>query len=429
MTVPPASVDVVVVGAGVAGLSAARALLDAGLSIAVVEAADRTGGRCVTDATIFDQPFDLGGSWLHSAAIDPLARLAERAVDAGGAILHKAPWDWASVFTDGRRLSRAETADYRQYQQEMEAAVQRAGADRADCPVDDVLPPSPWRQTARHWVAQMQGGDADVVSVRDVAQYAEAPGDWLVQGGLGAWIGGFFSDIPVCLNCPVTRIDHTGEQIRVATARGDIQCRQTVLTVSTGVLAAEHIMFDPPLSDAKIAAIRQLPMGLLNKVGMAFDHDWSDAGQGHRADYAVGGDQYCTIEFGAFGGNIATGFVAGRFADQLEAAGPGAATDFCLQAVEQLFGSAARQRIVRTFETAWRSNHHTLGSYSYARPGGADARSELAQPIGDRIFFAGEATMTDAYATVHGAYQSGRIAAGRIMALRGVAPPDQPPGV
>lgn len=406
----PTNPDVIVVGAGAAGLSAAKALQARGLDVIVLEADDHIGGRCITDTTTFSTPFDRGGSWLHSAPINPLAKLAGDA----GEDLHKAPWLWNWVHTPDGPSKQADMPAYAAYQDQMWAKVNAAGQGADDLPIASALPASPWRDTAKHWVAQMQGGDADVVSAADVSRYADADGDWLVAGGLGAFVRRLHGDVPVRLNCPVTKIDYSGQGVRVATPDGAVQAKRLVLTVSTGVLAAEKIEFAPALPPEKQAAVSQLPMGLLNKVGIEFDPGWAGANQGQMADYATGGDAFCTLLFGFNDTSLAVGFLGGRYGDEVEAAGPGAATDFCIGALRAIFGGDIDKHIRRTDETAWRGNPHTLGSYSYAIPSGADARAVLAAPLGDRLFFAGEATMPDAYATVHGAWRSGVIAADAV---------------
>lgn len=411
MTPLPANPDVIVVGAGAAGLSAAKRLQASGLDVIVLEADDHVGGRCITDASTFSTPFDRGGSWLHSAKINPLARLAEDA----GEDLYKASWNWSWVHTPDGPLDEADLPAYSRYHEDMWAEINRAGQGAMDAPAASALPSSPWRDTAKHWVAQMQGGDADAVSAVDVHRYADADGDWLVTGGLGAFIGRLHADVPVRLNCPVTKIDYSGSGVRVTTPDGVLQAKRIVLTVSTGVLAAEKIKFTPPLPPEKQKAVDQLPMGLLNKVGIEFDPGWAGAHQGQMADFAADGAAFCTILFGFYNTPLTVGFLAGRNGAEVEAQGPGAATDFCLLALRAIFGEGIGKHILRTSETAWWGNPHTLGSYSYARPSGAAARAALAAPLDDRVFFAGEATMPDAYATVHGAWRSGVIAADAVV--------------
>jgi monoamine oxidase len=257
----PAHPDVIVVGAGAAGLSAAQSLRHAGIETVVLEAADYIGGRCVTDTTTFSVPFDRGGSWLHSAPINPLARLAEQT----GAVLHKKPWISTWVHALGHRLSNDEVQAFQDYQDGLWPAIDAAGAHSGDQTTLSAMPKGRWAQTATHSIAQMLAADADVTSAKDSFNYAAAPGDWMVEGGLGAFVKRLHKDVPVYLNCPVTCIDYSGAGVKVTTPQGTLQADQLILTVSTGVLGAETIEFVPALPASKLAALEKLP-GSVSKV-------------------------------------------------------------------------------------------------------------------------------------------------------------------
>jgi len=407
--------DVVIVGAGTAGLSAAKTLKKFGYSVIVLEAEAFVGGRCRTDNSTFKIPFDVGGSWLHSAKINPLARLAEK----HGVCLHKENWDWTWIYSNGALLSPPQVKEYSKYHTSMWQEINKAGAEDIDQSVEETLPNSPWKKLVKNLIAPMLGADPDVVSSADVYQYADAKGDWLLAGGLGAFIKNLHSDVDVVINCPVSKIDYSGDGVKVESSAGSINAKYVILTVSTGVLAAEHIKFIPQLPKWKLEAINLLPTGLLNKIGLEFDTSWQGAQQGQVANYLVNDSDFCTINFGFYNTNLAVGFVAGRFAEQLENEGVGAATNFCLEGLKAIFGNNVTKYIHKTTETAWKGNLYTLGSYSYALPGSADARLLLSKTLADRLFFAGEATMLNAQATVHGAYLSGIEVAEKIVLIDG----------
>lgn len=417
----PRNPDVIVIGAGVAGLAAAKSLQAAGLEVSVLEATGHSGGRCVTDHSTFSLPFDRGGSWLHSAAINPLARIAEDE----GFPLHKKDWMPTHVHAHGDDLSRDEAADYGSYIEYMWQAINARGASDPDTTTLDCIPPSPWRDTALHNISQQLSGDADVTSARDSYTYEDADGDWLVGGGLGAFIQSLHVDVRVQHNCRVQRIDHSGRGVAVSSALGTLKARRVIVTVSTAVLASEQIKFHPPLPALKRDAIDHLPNGLLNKIGIEFHPSWQGAVEGEMVEHHSGGDAYCSILFGFYGSNLAVGFVSGRFADALEHDGQGAATEYCVQALREAFGNTIAKQIKTTDETAWRGDVNALGSYSYAKPGCAGARPLLAEPVADKLFFAGEATMAKAYSTVHGAVLSGQRAAAEVIAQI-AAPPLHP---
>ena len=161
-------------------------------------------------------------------------------------------------------------------------------------------------------------------------------------------------------------------------------------------------------------------MGLLNKIGIEFDPNWTGAGSSDLVDYCEGGESFCSFQFGMAGTSVATGFLAGRFADEVEREGEGAAIEYCQTALRDIFGSDIDRHILKMHETRWRSSKKSLGSYSYQVAGSVSARHILAEPIEDRLFFAGEATVPHAYASVHGAFESGiRAAKGAITAIDG----------
>ncbi len=415
MSLSTSNQDVVIVGAGTAGLSAAKTLKKFGYSVIVLEAEAFVGGRCRTDNSTFKIPFDVGGSWLHSAKINPLARLAEK----HGVCLHKENWNWTWIYSNGALLSPPQVKEYSKYHTSMWQEINKAGAEYIDQSVEKTLPKSPWKKLVKNLIAPMLGADPDVVSSADVYQYADAKGDWLLAGGLGAFIKNLHSDVDVVINCPVSKIDYSGDGVKVESSAGSINAKYVILTVSTGVLAAEHIKFIPQLPKWKLEAINLLPTGLLNKIGLEFDTSWQGAQQGQVANYLVNDSDFCTINFGFYNTNLAVGFVAGRFAEQLENEGVGAATNFCLEGLKAIFGNNVTKYIHKTTETAWKGNLYTLGSYSYALPGSVDARLLLSKTLADRLFFAGEATMLNAQATVHGAYLSGIEVAEKIVLIDG----------
>jgi len=295
--------------------------------------------------------------------------------------------------------------------------INKAGKNKKDQSIEKSLPEAKWRDIARNQIAPMMGADPDVCSAHDVFHFTNTEGDWLVENGLGAFIKYLYKDIEVITNCAAKKIDYSSNGVKVETPDGVITATYAVLTVSTGVLSQNKIKFFPKLPPRKKDAINNLPNGLLNKIGFEFNIKWREAHQGQSADYLVGENDFCSIDFGFYDSNIAVGFVAGRFAEQLEMDGPGAATSFCSEALKSIFGNDITKFINKTTETAWKSNINSYGSYSYALPGGFGAREILAETLDDRLFFAGEATMSNSQATVHGAYLSGIEVAAKILAV------------
>lgn len=180
------------------------------------------------------------------------------------------------------------------------------------------------------------------------------------------------------------------------------------------MLGAERIAFTPALPEWKAKAITDVPMGLLAKIALQFDgarfglspNDWLT----YKAPRTLPAE-VCYFLAWPFDSDLMIGFVGGSFGWELSRAGEAAAVDFALGELEKLFGGEARRRFVRGRLTQWAADPFTLGGYSAAAPGRAAARIELARPVGERIFFAGEAVAGPYTATVGGAFMSGRAVA------------------
>ena len=179
-------------------------------------------------------------------------------------------------------------------------------------------------------------------------------------------------------------------------------------------MSANDIEFVPGLPDWKKDAINGIPTGTENKIGIHFEKDVF--GPEARGYYITWNDSDETGDFeaSAMGLNTAVVSSEGRFATWLEKQGAEACVDYALGRVSEVFGNDIRKHITRTITTAWKTDPWTRGSYSYALPGQAHQRVELARPIEDRLFFAGEATTVGDHASCHGAYRSGIRAAREI---------------
>jgi monoamine oxidase len=165
------------------------------------------------------------------------------------------------------------------------------------------------------------------------------------------------------------------------------------VTVSTGVLAAGKIAFEPPLPERKRHAIAGLPMGLLNKVIFEFRSDvfpQSAIPNSWVLHDGPGRDDMAFV-VKPFGAAAAIGFYGGRKAWELERLGDQAAIRHATGRLKQMYGDRIEAEIQRVRVTHWGKNPWTLGSYSSARPGQSQMHPVMAEPLGDRLFFAGEA--------------------------------------
>lgn len=402
---------VVVVGAGVAGLSAAAHLRAAGVDVTVLEAAPRIGGRArtVRPAVLGGAVLDLGASWLHAAHANPLVALA----GPGDGLVDSDALRSERLSIAGRPATAAEQAAY----EACWSAVEGLAPDGADTSLAELMAPlaeNPWAPTVARWEgAVIAAADADVLSAQDWRRNLLPPPNLVAPGGLGDFVARRLGGA-VHLGTPVRRIRWDGPGVSVEAAKGVVRAAACIVTVSTGVLAGDAIRFDPALPPDVLDAVDGLPMGLLSKVALP--------AQG--ADRLGLADDTTLVQQGAAGMTFnawplgrahLVGFVGGRAAWGV-AGGDAAAEAMARDQVRAMLG---RVRLGRgAVVTGWGTDPLFRGAYAYARPGRAGSRAALAAAFpGERLLFAGEACRADGLAgTVGGAWLSGRDAAARLLA-------------
>ncbi|HYD27336.1 NAD(P)/FAD-dependent oxidoreductase [Brevundimonas sp.] len=401
--------DVVVIGAGSAGIAAALTARAAGLDVVVLEAMDRIGGRAFTDTATFGSPFDVGCAWLHKADDNPYADYAR----AQGFTLRAHEYDLEKVWL-GPRPAPAHLVNAAE--EAMSEAIAGAPADVAASTVVDLA--APVDEAAGDYLGALDMAvDLDELSTFDYANADDLAPNLLCAQGFGAIVAHRGRGLPVRLNTPVRHVRWDGPGATVETDAGSIHARAVIVTASTGVLASGAIRFTPDLPVATRDAIADIPMGMLAKIplqirGQRFGLEpFTDvllARRGRRDLY------FLSFPFAT---DLMVGFVGGDLGWELSAAGEAAAIDFATQGLVEMFGSNAAAAVVRGGLTPWASNPWTRGAYAAASPGRYAAREALARPVGDRIFFAGEALAGGLIQTCGGAYRSGEAAARAVRAV------------
>ncbi|ORB29403.1 flavin monoamine oxidase family protein [Mycolicibacterium parafortuitum] len=409
---------VVVVGAGMAGLSAARRLTDHGATVTVLEARARIGGRTWTDTSL-GLPIDLGAAWIHGADGNPLTGLAETV----GARTVETDFDDATVIDDGAAVGAdAVAAVLREWDRvldDVEEMTERAGPDEslagalARTGADLTDPLMQW--CVAGGVGAEYAADPGELSLRWFGHEGEFEGpDLLLPGGYRQLVDHLAQGLTIRLGTEVTRIGHHEAGVTVETARETITADRVIVTVPLGVLKAGTITFDPPLPDAKRDAIARLGFGLLDKVVLRFDEPFwtgrfdahSDmiglAGRDRPVSDLVNGLRFTDVP-------VLIGLRGGANALVREQDSDAKTAD---EVVAALGGPAPTGVVV----TRWAQDPYARGSYSFLAVGsGPDDQEALAAPVGDRLAFAGEATHAEFFATVHGAYLSGVREADRIL--------------
>ena len=415
------AVDVAVIGAGAAGIAAARALRDAGLDCILLEASARLGGRAYTDTDSLGAPFDHGAVWLHDAANNPLTPIAR----AQGFTLHEEPGRRRRdiLLTDGRPATAAEKAAHDAAAEAWEAAAEkRAAAGSLDIPLAEAVPHGgPWDATAAHWFAAIISGvEATHGSLHDYVATALAGENPQLREGLGTLVARQAEGLRVAFGTPVAavRTGGAGGAVELEGPRGRIRARGCIVTVSTGVLGAGAIRFDPPLPPAVLDAVAGLPQGLLSKVVLRAAGDdrlgLPDFGRlGRRVEHDA--DRPASWVLWPFGRDHAIGYIGGEAAWALAREGPRAADAYARAELARFFGAARVERAFRpgALATRWAEDPLFRGAYSHARVGHAASRAALrdAAVADGRLRFAGEACHERYAGTVGGAWESGLRAA------------------
>jgi len=409
---PISDVEVVIVGGGAAGIAAARRLHDAAVDCLLIEARARLGGRSwtVTDDSGF--ALDLGCGWLHSADRNPWLKVAEEQ----GAGIDRTPPPWMRHGLD-IGFSPAEQEEFDEASAQFFARLEQAAREETDVSGAAALEPcNRWNALINAISTYISGAEWDRVSAKDFDRYDQTGINWRVVEGLGTVIRNYAAGLPHKLDCRVAKIDHRGKRVRIETDKGLIAADQVIITIPSSLLAKERIAFAPALPQKTHAALG-LPLGLDNKlfIGLEraeeFDHDVRVFGHTDRAATGV-------YHLRPFGRPQIEAYFGGPLAWELEAHGDGAFFDHAVTELTGLFGNDFRRRLKPLCLHRWGADPFSLGSYSYAQPGFADCRQELAAPVDERLFFAGEACSTEDFSTAHGAWHTGVRAAGEVMAAR-----------
>jgi monoamine oxidase len=404
-------VDVVVVGAGAAGIAAARRLLREGRTVAVIEARGRIGGRAHTD-TSFGRPFDAGAEFIHWGETNPWKRIA----DELGVPLAEDGWRGRFLaFRGGRPLSDEDRARRRAaFQQVSGAVAPRDGRDAS------------FAQAAGAGLLEAAGGitrmalgeEPERVSIVDYDRLWSGD-DYTVPSGYGALVARHGAGLPVSLSTPATAIRWGGAGVEVETPRGVIRAGRAVVTVPVGVLKAGGLRFEPALPDETLAALNGLRMGALTKLALAVDRSRIDLAEETSLFDLDERGSATSFEIGPRGQEVVFATLGGDRGREICELGEAGAVGFARERLAVLLGARAGEAVRDGRLAAWWTDPWSRGSYSLAEPGRADARAALRRPVGDRIWFAGEATAAEGGAmTVGGATLEGDRAAGEVVRWR-----------
>ncbi len=405
--------DVIIVGAGAAGVGAGLELQARGISCLILEAADRVGGRAFTDDRSLPGFWDQGCQWLHCADTSPLMAWADR---LGATYERETRTRKSMIWSRGAWASEAEVDAAHQAMDDAFEAVELATEQGNDVAISDVIAKTgPWAGLVRDLVQLESSGDPEQVSASGYSDDEDTLVDWVITSGYGRLIEQMAAGLPIRLGTKVTHVAYRPGGVRVTTDQGSIEAKAVIVTVSTNVLASGAVEIGAGPAKDLLDIVQHVPCGSYEKVAIAL--------RGFPAD--MGDKLFCWVDPGAGGpplnfqilggaSPMMIAHMAGSTALDLAKAGADAMVDYATERLIMAFGADTRKRVVGQAVTGWQVNPLTQGAYSYTKPGLAHLRYDMAAADTGAIAFAGEAFCPRWYATAHGAYQSGRDAVEKL---------------
>ncbi len=396
--------DVLIIGAGAAGIAAGHELKRRGISFQIIEARDRVGGRMFTDASL-DVPFDAGAFYIHWAEKNPWARIARNL--QAPVIADPLEIGPARMFRDGAPAAAALPIDSDAVTRALEKVSPRHDQSFADAVAGQ---PEAVRQRATMLAHAAFGEEPGRISAVDY-QRLESGADLGLPDGYGALAVRHAAGLPVVFGAPVSAINWQGRSVQAVTGQGTISARAAIVTIPVAVLAAGSVRFTPALPLGVAEALHDIGAGASTRAALKFSGTRLGVKPFTRfADEGRAGGRI-SFTLWPYDRDIVTCWFGADYARDLARAGEAAALEHILDRFVTIAGPEARQAYAGGRAHFWWNDPFARGAYSLTRPGKADARLVLARSIGGRIWLAGEASSQRGALTAGGAYLAGQRAA------------------
>ncbi|MET8572334.1 FAD-dependent oxidoreductase [Streptomyces sp. NPDC004783] len=425
--------DTIVVGAGIAGITAARLLRAAGHRVVVLEARDRVGGRIWTDRTA-GFCVDRGASWIHGLTGNPLTTLVSAlgmetreftvgSFQAGGRPI--ADHDASRRLLDDE-ATRRWTTDVGTADDLLRATVAASGDDESYATAAErALAATGWeperadrvRVFYRHRTEEQCGAEIERVAAHALDEDAVEGDEVIFPGGYDVLPRTLAEGLDVRPGKTVTAVTRSAAGVRVDTRDESFEAAHVIVTVPLGVLKAGAIAFTPALPDTVAGPIARLGMGVFNKVFLQFpDRFWQDGVYAIRQHGEAGVPWHSWYDVSVVSGRpMLLTFAGGAWGREIEQKTDEEVVSSVLGALREIYDDCVPDPVAHWI-TRWGVDPLALGSYSYVAVGSShDDHDALAGPVDGVLHFAGEATWARDPATVHGALLSGHRAAERIL--------------
>lgn len=419
--IDPDSKTVVVVGAGISGLAAAKKLTEKGFRVTVLEAQEKVGGRLRTNRTS-GIAFDEGASWIHGITGNPITTLAQQAgmttfpsIDE-----NRKSYDLGGVVRSAATYDKAETELYTI----LDTLMTSGNATQSFQAVFNKLYPAKsndrlWKFLLSTYVT-FDTGDLDKLSSLLYDEGEEFGGiETIVTNGYDTIANYLAKGLSIQLNQRVSAIDYAGPKLKI-THNGTVsEADYVIVTVPLGVLKANAIQFVPPLPAVKQTAIQKLGMNCVNKFLLIWNTAFWDDVQyiSYTPETRDKFNYFVNMKKLQPGVNALMTFAYAEYARQTESMTDAQVLNEIMLHLKDMYGPTipAPTKMLRT---KWQTNENTFGAYSYTAVGTTMQHfDDLAEELNDKLFFAGEHTEADYFSTAHGAYLSGLREADKIIAL------------
>jgi monoamine oxidase len=425
--------DTIVIGAGASGLAAARTLQTAKQSVLILEARDRLGGRVHTNYDFATHPIECGAEYIQGEKVSTWKWVRRYGMKT---IPTFAKDDRQFMYVNHELLSfkqwsvlpGMEFLDFRSLTNNglYQLLTDWIRSGKPDLSLAEFLSrhqislsPELYR-IADHYVSASAAIDLDQLGVYGMMELTYDDGDrfFRLKDGYTQLLQKFAAGLPIRYQTPVTRIRWNTTGVEIQTETGTYTAKQAVITLPLALLQQNAVTFEPELPETKLNAIHGLGSGAITKLILKFDQPfwdrkqevflttldtqmWWQPGWGHNNEQA-----------------ILTAYTGAKGAEKLSSLGSNGAIQAGLQDLEKMFGVQLSDRLRDALFVDWQADPYARMAYSYVPVNGAGLRHQLARPIDQILFFAGEATHLTRASLVHGALESGIRAAHEILALK-----------